>query len=167
MGRAQERRLGRQAEMKAEGTATAKSRTMLEFFDCPKAWTLDDYKEEYPWLTAEAVKRLDKFPFDYGDIMEADGYFMDESAMCEMFMCEPKELEVYCLILLRKPWSMVHNSLRQRARASSIDAFREFAAKGNATAMTIMANGVMRLGAEDKAKSVTVKFVNDLGEEDS
>lgn len=143
-----------------------KTRYMTEFFDEPKAWSLEDHETDYPWLTDKDIERLDAFPFDYGDIMEAEGYFIDEDSMLELLMCTKEDLNNYCLILWRKDWPMVHRVLRQRARANSVGTFRNWANNGNATAMSILANGVMKLNSEAQKHALSIQLVNDLKEDE-
>jgi hypothetical protein len=138
---------------------------LTEYVGRHELWKLDPKK--YDWLTPDDINALSEYPFDYGDIMYAESCFTKKDAIPELLVCTKQDLDEYCTRLFRKRWDDVHLALACAYRNETIsEVFRKHADEGNSTAMSIMANGVMRLNEEEDKKEMTIRIVSDLDDED-
>lgn len=142
-----------------------KSNYVTEYVGRHELWRLDP--SHYGWLTPEDLEFLSNFHFDYGDILYAESCFTKKDSIPDLLTCTKQDLDEYCIRLFRKNWDNVHLALACAYRNETIDGvFRKHADEGNSTAMSIMANGVMRLNEEEDRKEMTIRIVSDLDEED-
>lgn len=141
-----------------------KRNCITEYVGRHELWKLDN--PDYDWLTEEDRKFLSDFPFDYGDVLYAESCFTKKDAIPELLGCTKQDLDEYCVRLFRKNWDNVHLALACAYRNETIsEVFRKHADEGNSTAMSILANGVMRLNEEEDRKEMTIRIVSDLDEE--
>lgn len=138
---------------------------ITEFLQNPSQWNLHD--ERYDWLTQHDYDYLERFDFDFGDILDCENHFNTPEQICDRLMCTPNDLDKYCQCLWKKPWDMIHKALYIAAKDDAVDeVFMPFARQGNATAMTVLTHHIIRLGQEDRNNALTIKIVNDLGEDE-
>ena len=140
---------------------------ITEFLDRPLQWSLDDPR--YDWLTEADKRQLrTKFEFDWSWILYGESNWLTMAQMASYCMCTQKDLDLYCQILWRKPWDIIHAVLSQEAKNEAIhDIFRPWAEEGNSAALAIVKQ-ITRINEDDekKDKAITVRLVNDLGGED-
>lgn len=137
----------------------------IEFLNSPSRWSLDD--ERYTWLTEKDKEYLKSFPFDYGDILDAENHFSTPKQIQDLLMCTESDLDKYCQCLWRKSWNVIHNALYVAARNQAVDeVFLPYAKDGHSTAMTILTSQIMRLSREDDNNTLRIKIVNDLDDEE-
>lgn len=148
------------------GNNTTVKNYITEFLQNPSQWRLDD--ERYDWLSDRDKEYLTtQFDFDYGDILDCENHFNTIEQTCDRLMCTEKDLDSYCQKLWNKPFSMIHKALYIAAKDGAVDdVFMPFARQGNATAMTILTHHIMKLDKEERNNALTIKIVNDLGDEE-
>lgn len=135
---------------------------ITEFINDPAKWNLDDPR--YDWLTPEDRKALQRYPFDYGDVLKAEANFTPEALIPDYLGIEDVgQLDHYCQRLFHRSWRQIHAMLRVAARNDVVEnVFMRYAQGGSASAMQIMANGVMKLNQEGEQRGLTIKIVNDI-----
>lgn len=140
------------------------SNPMLEFVDDPQLWSVDD--ERYDWLNEETRNYLkNAFQFDYYDMMYCAGRFMTYGQMMTLLMTDEKELDKYTTTLWHRPSRAVYDALLLANRNSAVkDVFQKYAEAGNATAMSIMANSVMKMDKDAHNADMRIMIVNDIAE---
>ena len=142
-----------------------KGNKITEFLYSPEEWSLD--QERYPWLSQDDIRALDAFDFDFGDILKCHRTYMDESRICSLLCCSTHDLDEYCSILWRKPWDFVHKCLMAAAQGMAVDdIFDKWSREGNSTAMSIMAQSIIKFNEAQDKKAMTIRIVNDLNEDD-
>ena len=141
-----------------------KGNMITEFLPCPEEWSLD--RSRYSWLKDGDVRVLDAYDFDFGDILKCHSNYMDETRICALLCCTPKDLESYCQALWRKPWDFVHKCLMAAAQGMAVDQiFSKWAKDGNSAAINIMNNSIVRFNEDADRRSMTIRIVNDLGDD--
>lgn len=141
-----------------------KGNMITEYLWSPEEWLLD--RAKYDWLSQDDARALDAFGFDFGDILKCHRTYMDETRICNLLCCTKADLDEYCSILWRKPWDFIHKCLMAAAQGMAVDEiFDRWSREGNSTAMSIMANSIIKFNEDSDKKSMTIRLVNDLNDE--
>ena len=137
-----------------------KTNFITEFVADPSLWRLDD--ERYDWLTEADLRVLDRFSFDFGDLMECANHFLTYDDVPRVLLVPERDLESYCQRLWGRGWKPIYEALLITARNIGQDRiFRKNAERGNSAAISAMGK-VMKLIEEPKKSDVAIQFVNNI-----
>jgi len=141
----------------------SKQNPITEFYDEPTKWALD--RDRYDWLSDQEVAQLERYPFDWGDILLEMHYFPTDQQLANSLCARITDVDMYCRTIWRKPWDMVREVLKQCARKETFDVLSAWAKRGNATAIAALSR---MASAEEQALRDTkkVSIVNDLDDEE-
>lgn len=157
----------KELESKKVGRTDRPVNHVTEYLFFPQMWKLDPVNV-HTWLSDKDIEDLDRFDFDYGDILNAAKNYCSRGATADLLMCTQKDLNDYCMILWHKPWDIIWGALNARVKHEiTNNVFRPWADKGNGVAMSVMKD-ISKANMDDeeaKAKQLTIRLVNDIEEE--